>query len=98
EDASRLQPALNIDEFPQRDEVLGWEKEMRKISSSIAVSILSANYYLNPAVLQAQATAALGGTIRDSSGAPIPEAKVTALNVRTGLRESRVTGVDGSYS
>jgi len=71
---------------------------MSKISSSIAVSILAANYYLNPAVLQAQATAALVGTIRDSSGAPIPEAKVTALNVRTGLRESRVTGVDGSYS
>src|SRR5262249_10603514 len=39
--------------------------------------------------LRAQATAAIVGTVRDSSGAPAPGARVTVSNVQTGLAESR---------
>jgi len=51
-----------------------------------------------PRPLPAQATAAIVGTVRDSSGAVIPGAKVTLTNVHTGLLESRTTGADGGYS
>ena len=43
-------------------------------------------------------TAAIVGTIRDASAAAVPSAIVTAFNVRTGLTQTRESGVDGSYS
>jgi outer membrane receptor protein involved in Fe transport len=48
--------------------------------------------------VQAQSTANVVGTIRDSSGAAVPGAKVTMINVQTGLRQSREAGSEGAYS
>ncbi|MBK9166622.1 MAG: TonB-dependent receptor [Bryobacterales bacterium] len=49
------------------------------------------------ALLWAQATAALVGTITDSTGGTIPNAAVTITNVQTGFSASRPSGADGSY-
>jgi hypothetical protein len=38
------------------------------------------------------------GTVTDSSGAAIPNAKVTALNVATGIVTTRTTTVEGAYT
>ena len=48
--------------------------------------------------VRAQSTANIVGTIRDSSGAAVPAAKVTMINVQTGLRQTREAGGDGAYS
>ena len=71
---------------------------MSNKSSWILVSILGLSWFLSTRPLYGQATAAVVGTVRDSSGAAIPGAKVTVSNLRTGLVESRITGVDGIYS
>ena len=49
-------------------------------------------------VLFAQSTANIVGTVRDSTDAAVPGARVTAVNVQTGLRQTRASGADGAYS
>ncbi|MBI4877129.1 MAG: TonB-dependent receptor [Acidobacteria bacterium] len=49
-------------------------------------------------LLFAQSTANVVGTVRDPSGGAVPGAKVTAVNVQTGLRQTRASGADGAYS
>ncbi len=50
-----------------------------------------------PGLLSAQVTATITGTVRDSSGAVIPEAKVTANNTGTNLSRTVTTDVTGQY-
>src|SRR3954464_5643446 len=42
-------------------------------------------------------TAELSGTVTDSTGAVVPNAKVTATNVATNIERSTVTGSTGNY-
>src|SRR4051794_16400661 len=42
-------------------------------------------------------TAELSGTVTDSTGAVVPNAKVTAANVATNIERSTVTGSSGNY-
>ncbi len=42
-------------------------------------------------------TASLGGIVTDSSGAPVPEAKVTARNVETGFVQAATSNSTGAY-
>jgi hypothetical protein len=59
---------------------------------------LIASLLLGAPQAAAQATAAIVGTIRDSSGAGVPGASVSVSNVRTGYTLKRTTGTDGTYS
>ena len=45
-----------------------------------------------------QATARVAGTVRDSSGAAVPAAKITATNVNTGFELTRESLSDGTYA
>ena len=42
-------------------------------------------------------TASVVGTVRDSSGAVVPDAKVTLTNTATGVSQTRTTAPDGNY-
>src|SRR5207245_1943504 len=42
-------------------------------------------------------TASLSGTVTDTSGAVIPDAKVTVLNTDTGFTQTTTTGPAGDY-
>jgi Carboxypeptidase regulatory-like domain/TonB dependent receptor len=42
-------------------------------------------------------TASLGGTITDSSGALVPQAKATVIDTQTGLTRTAQSGADGSF-
>src|SRR5437867_2859577 len=42
-------------------------------------------------------TASVVGTVKDSSGATVPDAKVTLTNTETGVSVARTTGQDGGY-
>jgi hypothetical protein len=42
-------------------------------------------------------TASVVGTVKDSSGATVPDAKVTLTNTETGVSVVRTTGADGAY-
>ena len=44
-----------------------------------------------------QATALMTGTVKDTTGAVVPGAKVTATNTRTNLTQSTTTNKDGDY-
>ena len=52
---------------------------------------------LGAAVAQAQATAQINGTIRDTSNAALPGVSVSAVQTETGLTRSAVTDDTGSY-
>jgi hypothetical protein len=52
---------------------------------------------LTCATVLAQATAQLGGTVRDESGAVLPGVTVTAVQADTGFTRSSVTDANGSY-
>jgi hypothetical protein len=49
-----------------------------------------------PAAAQ-EATATIGGTVRDQSGAVIPRAAVTLTNSQTGISRQATAGPDGNY-
>jgi hypothetical protein len=51
-----------------------------------------------PAAVAQTPTAAMVGTVRDASGAAVPSASVTAINVRTGFTRAHESGADGSYA
>ena len=46
---------------------------------------------------QSASTGALTGTVKDSSGAVIPNTTVTAVNLDTGQTRTTMTGTDGTY-
>src|SRR5262245_27264964 len=52
---------------------------------------------LLPAVVLAQQAGQIVGVVRDSSGAVVPAATVTATEVGTGFARSTTTGSDGQY-
>src|ERR1700722_572450 len=51
-----------------------------------------------PAMGQTAGTGALAGTVTDSTGAVVPNVKVTVVSEGTGQERSGVTAGDGSYS
>jgi hypothetical protein len=53
---------------------------------------------LVPAPMWSQAVGTIVGTVSDSSGAVIPQAKVTATRVDTGVSQSTVTGTAGTFA
>ncbi|MFB3829633.1 MAG: carboxypeptidase regulatory-like domain-containing protein [Bryobacteraceae bacterium] len=57
----------------------------------------TAALFFFPAFLFAQSSANIVGTVRDSSGAVVPEAQVKVVNTQTGYTQSRATAADGSY-
>src|ERR1700756_1381486 len=50
------------------------------------------------ALLWAQATAQISGTVRDQSGAVLPGVEITATQTGTGVGRSTVTNETGSYA
>jgi hypothetical protein len=52
---------------------------------------------LVPNVVFGQTTAAVGGTVEDSTGALIPGVDVTATNINTGIATIRITNETGTY-
>ena len=66
--------------------------------TSIFLSLLVAFFLLPslPAAAQ-EATATIGGTVRDQSGAVLPRAAVTLTNSQTGISRQTTAGPDGNY-
>lgn len=65
----------------------------------VVALVLGLACWFRPTVLLAQGTsnATLYGTVTDSSGAAMPQVKVTATNTGTGLASSAVSGPNGGY-
>ena len=66
---------------------------LRKICVLVALAVLGAVYAYSQAV-----NATLLGTITDSSGGVIPNAKVTATEVNTGIARAGQTNESGNYT
>src|SRR5687768_492258 len=64
------------------------KKIVLALLASLAVSV--------PASAQFE-TATVVGTVRDSSGAVVPQAKVTLTNTQTGVSQERTTDANGNY-
>src|SRR5437867_10795825 len=67
----------------------------RLICSSVLLGFLF--FSLACAVLLAQSTAQVNGTVKDQTGAVLPGVEVTATQTATGLTRSVVTDETGSY-
>src|SRR5712691_2657446 len=67
--------------------------------SSVAVLLLlwTASCFWLPSSAAAQATAAISGTVRDSSGAVLPDAGVVLHNTATNLDRTTTTNSVGYY-
>ncbi len=71
---------------------------MRRMTGSvIAVGIALLTVSLAPVAAQVRATAQISGLVSDQSGAIVPNAKVTATHVATGLARTTRSGADGLY-
>jgi hypothetical protein len=70
---------------------------MWKKLSILAPACLIAAVCTNLALAQS-ATGTIAGNVTDSSGSPIPHAKVTATNTDTNVTRNATTAQDGSYS
>jgi len=66
-------------------------------SLSAALMFLAASLFPSRAMAQGIDTALLRGTVTDSSGAVVPNATVTMINVATGISEKRPTDESGRY-
>src|SRR3984885_11105683 len=81
----------------------GWNSESksdtgckyRSIFSSILLFLASALFPLN---LIAQSAASVSGTVVDSSGAAVPDARVSLKNTGTNVEQATVTSSSGTYS
>ena len=67
---------------------------VRRVGCSCMLLLMS----LLPAPLWSQAVGTIVGTVTDSSGAVVPQAKVTATRVDTGVSQSTVTGSAGTFA
>ncbi len=65
--------------------------------SNARVVLLASVILVLSFTVSAQTTATLQGTVRDTSGAVLPKASVTATNNATGLTRSTVTSDSGTY-
>src|ERR1700691_4849653 len=71
------------------------EPDMRvRLLCGIAVGVL----VLSAAFVDAQDTASVTGTVRDSSGAIIANAQVAVVNAEHGINRTTTTNSDGEYS
>ena len=62
--------------------------------SAVAVFLL---FFAAIPVLAQAPTGVILGVVKDTSGASVPNATVTAINVDTGLTRTLMTGDDGAY-
>ncbi len=72
----------------------------RQISTRLAVFVLvlCAAFISTSSLAQTGGQGAITGTVTDSTGALVPKATVTALNVATGVQTIRITTSDGLYN
>ena len=73
----------------------GVEGNMKRVGFGLVIaclfSVLSCDF------AWAQATAQIGGTVRDQSGAVLPGVEITATQTETGLVRKTITNETGSY-
>ncbi len=62
------------------------------------LTFLLATLLLSSSVYAAEVTASLLGTIRDSSGAVVPDATISLTNTQTNVTQKTQSGTDGTYS
>ena len=69
-------------------------RALRTLLSGLVVVLVAANVSL----AQVGSTAQITGTVKDTSGAVLPGADVTATQTDTGFKRSSVTDTDGNYT
>ena len=74
------------------------EKVGRRLSNFLMGAGLVMAILMSPVILQAQATGTMSGYVKDSSGANVPHAKVTATHVQRGTLFPTETNEEGFYS
>ncbi|MGH9453237.1 MAG: carboxypeptidase-like regulatory domain-containing protein, partial [Terriglobia bacterium] len=67
-------------------------------SASIVLGLLMTAFLVAPSAPAQQSLGSITGTVTDSSGAVVPDVKVTIANVQTGLLQTATTSSAGSYS
>jgi outer membrane receptor protein involved in Fe transport len=78
-----------------RPRILGRAKPIRTHNVLYLLALL----VFVPSIVFAQAdTGTISGTVRDTSGAVVPDATVTARNTATGVQRAAQTGPDGAYT
>lgn len=74
------------------------EKDNRRLTKIVAGALALVGILVSPIILCAQATGTMSGYVRDSAGALVPQAKVTATLVERGTVIPTETNGEGFYS
>ena len=69
-----------------------------KLDSRHVAGLVLFLWALAPRYVHAQAVGSIGGTVSDSTGAVIAQAKITATREETGVSQSTVTSSAGTYT
>ncbi len=72
-------------------------KFLARAFSGRRAAVLAAATLLAPALLAQVERASVSGIVSDRSGAPVPGAKIEALNLETGVNTATVTNSSGNY-
>src|SRR3984885_8421424 len=76
-----------------------WRDDVQRMARVGGLFLLAVTFALSATFMVAQTAGdgAITGTVKDTSGAVVPNANVTARNVATGVETSRVTSSAGVY-
>ena len=61
-------------------------------------AVLLSSFFLSPAYVQAQVLSSITGTVTDSTGAVVPNAKITITNIATNVVNHGVSNSAGTYT
>src|SRR5215469_5121317 len=76
---------------------LDMDKAERHLSNIVTGTALAFVVLTAPAILRAQATGTMSGYVKDSSGAVVPHAKVTATQIQHATAYPAETNDEGFY-
>src|SRR5277367_6169183 len=79
---------------PSRNQTM--KQELSRVLSVCAVALLISLAYVRP-LRAAETSATISGTVKDATGAVLPQTPVVLANLSTNASRTIVTAMDGSY-
>ena len=81
----------------QTEPILAFQREIPAVRFYLKVCVVVTLFFCGKPALFAQVTGSITGTVRDTSGAVVPDAKVSVFNTVRGIHRDTVSNSSGDY-